>query len=238
MPSVMTMTRPIPASTASITASLVPAGGTNTTETSPPVCAIASPTVPKTGAVESPSCTDWPALRGLVPPATVVPAAIMRAPCLRPSEPVMPWTMTRLCAVRKIAISCSRRGQAGQFGGAPRRVVHRRDLLDDGDARLGQYPPAFRGVVAVQPHHDRVPDLLAALVEVADRGVDPVRHLVARRDASSHDDPAGAVAADAHRPVELHVVEVLPLAPSLDRVRRRRVGERVVLLPERGVVVQ
>ena len=49
MPSVITMTSGIFASTASITASLVPAGGTNTTETSAPVAAMASATVPNTG---------------------------------------------------------------------------------------------------------------------------------------------------------------------------------------------
>src|SRR5215472_12623236 len=58
MPSVITMTSPIPASTASITASLVPAGGTKTTDTSAPVAAIASPTVPKTGTLEPASSTD------------------------------------------------------------------------------------------------------------------------------------------------------------------------------------
>src|SRR5260370_7989962 len=157
MPSVITMTSGIAASTASITASFVPAGGTNTTDTSAPVAAIASPTVPKTGALVPPRSTVWPALRGLVPPTTLVPAAIMPAPCLRPSEPVMPWTMTRLRAVRKIAISCSRRGQAGQLGGPPRRAVPRRHLPDDRDARLGQYPPALGGVVAVQAHDDRMP---------------------------------------------------------------------------------
>src|SRR5262249_39757397 len=155
MPSVITMTSGIPTSTASITASFVPAGGTNTTDTSAPVADIASPTVPKTGTLLPPRSTVWPALRGLVSPTIFAPAAIMRAPGLRPPEPVMPWTMIRLCAVRKIAISCSCRGQAGQFGCAAGRVVHRPDLLDDSDARLGQYPAAFRRVVAVAPDHDR-----------------------------------------------------------------------------------
>src|SRR5215470_12738653 len=58
IPSVMTMTSPIPASTASVTAPLVPAGGTKTTETSAPVAAIASPTVPNTGTLEPASSTD------------------------------------------------------------------------------------------------------------------------------------------------------------------------------------
>ena len=45
-PSVMITTRGIPASTASITADLVKAGGTKITETSAPVAAMASATVP------------------------------------------------------------------------------------------------------------------------------------------------------------------------------------------------
>src|SRR5215472_3969589 len=290
MPSVITMTRPIPASTASMTASLVPAGGTNTTDTSAPVADMASATVPNTGTLEPPSSTNWPALRGLVPPTTWVPAAIMRAPCLRPSEPVMPWTMTRFWAVRKIAISCSRNGQAGQLGGTPRRVVHRRHLLDDCDARLCQYPPALGGVVAVKAHNDRMPDFLAAFGEYADRRDDPVRDLVARGNAAENVDEdsahrrirkdnvqavrhdfggcaaadieevrrahatellarvgdhverghheASAVADDADLPVELDVVEVLGLGPGLDRVSRAGVGESLVVLPERGVVVE
>src|SRR5216683_2682349 len=174
MPSVITMTSCIAASTASITASFVPAGGTNTTDTSAPVSAIASPTVPNTGTVVPPRSTVWPALRGLVPPTTLVPAAVMRAPCLRPSEPVMPWTMTRLCAVRKIAISCSRRGHAGQFSGAACRFVHRPHLLDDRDACLGEDPSAFSRLVAVEPDHDRKAHLLATLGEDADRGHDAI----------------------------------------------------------------
>ena len=39
--------------------------------------------------------TVVPALRGLTPATTFVPAESMRVVCLRPSEPVMPWTMTR-----------------------------------------------------------------------------------------------------------------------------------------------
>jgi len=100
------------ASIASMTAALVPDAGTNTTETSAPVAAMVSATVPKTGTSVPFSSTVWPALRGLVPPTTLVPAASMRAPCLRPSEPVMPWIMTRLWPVRKIAISCPLRGQS------------------------------------------------------------------------------------------------------------------------------
>src|SRR5581483_2014995 len=138
------------------------------------------------------SSTVWPALRGLVPPTTWLPAAIIRAPCLLPSEPVMPCTMIRLSAFRKIAISCSRRGRGGQLGGAPRRVVHGPDLLDHGDPGLVEYPPPLGGVVAVEPDHDRVPNLLAALAEHPDRGHDPVRHRVAGGDPAEHVDQHAA----------------------------------------------
>src|SRR5271170_1265235 len=178
-PSVITMHSGICASIASITASLVPDAGTNTTDTSAPVAAMVSATVPNTGTSVPPSATVWPALRGLVPPTTLVPAASMRAPCLRPSEPVIPWIMTRLWPVRKIAISCSLRGE---FRGPPGRAVHRRHLLDHWYASLGQDTPALDGVVAVEPDHDRAVDLLAAAGQHADRGDDPVGHRVAGGD--------------------------------------------------------
>src|SRR5271154_742725 len=144
------------ASIASMTADLVPAAGTNTTETSAPVAAMVSATVPKTGTSTPFSSTVWPALRGLVPPTTLVPAASMRAPCLRPSEPVMPWIMTRLWQVRKIATSYSLRGE---FRAPPACAAHRRHLLDHWYASLGQDTPALDGVVAVEPDHDRAVDL-------------------------------------------------------------------------------
>src|SRR4029078_3361566 len=133
MPSVITMHSGICASIASITASLVPDAGTNTTDTSAPVAAMVSPTVPNTGTSVPFRSTVWPALRGLVPPTILVPAAIMRAPCLRPSEPVMLGIVPRLWPVRKISISCPLRG-AGQFGGPAGRAVHGGHLLDHADA--------------------------------------------------------------------------------------------------------
>src|SRR5450755_4056607 len=192
MPSVITTTSGIAASTASITASLVPAGGTNATETSAPVAAIASATVPNTGTSVPASPTVWPALRGLVPPTTCVPAASILAPCLRPSEPVMPCTMIRLSPVRKIAISCSRRGRSGQLGGAARRIVHRRYLLHHGDAGLIQDGAPLGRLVAVQPHHDRVADRLALLGEHPDRRHDSVGHRVAGGDPAEHVDQDAA----------------------------------------------
>jgi hypothetical protein len=78
---------------ASMQASLVKAGGTNTTDTSAPVSAIASFTEPNTGRSLPPSSTDVPALRALTPPTMLEPASTMRVVCLEPMPPVMPWTM-------------------------------------------------------------------------------------------------------------------------------------------------
>src|ERR1700744_3122780 len=179
MPSVMTMASGMRASMASMTASLVRSAGTKITDTSAPVAAMVSATVPNTGTSEPFSSTVRPALRGLVPPTTCVPAASIRAPCLRPSEPVMPWIRTRLWAVRKIAISCSVRGVRGrQLGGPPGGIVHG--------------PAAPVRVVAVQPDHDRVTDLLAPVVQQADRGHDAVGHRVAGGDAAEHVDEHAA----------------------------------------------
>src|SRR6202012_2184366 len=183
MPSVITIASGICASMASITASLVPDAGTKITDTSAPVAAMVSATVPKTGMSAPFSSTVWPALRGLVPPTTLVPAASMRAPCLRPSDPVMPWIMTRLWAVRKMATSCSLRCGARQFCGAAGRSVHRGDLLDHADILLGQDPPALGGVVPVQPAHDRPVHRLASRFQQADGRNDPVGHRVAGGDA-------------------------------------------------------
>src|SRR5215467_5288886 len=194
IPSVITMTSGIPASIASITALLARAGGTNTTDTSAPVAATVSATVPNTGTAVPPRSTVWPALRGLVPPTTVVPAASIRRPCLVPSDPVMPWIMIRLSPVRKIAISCSRRGlgAGSQLGGAAGGTVHGVVLLDHGEPRPVQDRPPGGGVVAVQPDHDGAVDLLAPFAEHAQRRHDAVRHLIAGGDAAEHVDQHAA----------------------------------------------
>ena len=107
-PSVMITHSGISASTASRAAALVNAGGTKTTDTSAPVFSIASATVPKTGTSVPSTSTVVPALRGFTPPTILVPEASMRLVCFRPSEPVMPWTMTLEFSVRKIAIAFAR----------------------------------------------------------------------------------------------------------------------------------
>src|ERR1700758_1594034 len=182
MPSVITIASGISASIASLTAALAPAGGTKITETSAPVAAIVSATVPKTGTSTPFSVTVVPAFFGLVPPTTFAPAASMRAPCLRPSEPVMPCTRIRLSAVRKIATSCSLRG--GQLGRAARRAVHGVHLLDDRQRRVGQDLPALGRLVAVEAHDDRPVHRLAALLQQRDRRHDAVGHRVAGGDAA------------------------------------------------------
>src|SRR6201994_4034526 len=202
MPSVMTMASGMRASMASITASLVRSAGTKITDASAPVAAMVSATVPNTGTSAPFSSTVCPALRGLVPPTTWVPAASMRAPCLRPSEPVMPWIRTRLCSVRKIAISCSVRGR--QLGGAPGGIVHGRYLLAHARTGLVEDPAALGRVVAVQPDHDRVPDLLAPLAQHADRGHDAVGHRVAGGDAAEDVDEHAA-----HRGVGKHDLQAV-----------------------------
>src|SRR3954454_4623693 len=141
MPSVMTTASPICASTASRTAPFAPAGGTKMTLTSAPVSFIASATLPNTGTVAPSKSTFSPAFFGLTPPTIAVPEASMRWVCLRPSEPVMPWTMTLLFSLRKIDMiqtSCSQVIRAGgsggsELGGAARGAVHR---VDDGHERV------------------------------------------------------------------------------------------------------
>jgi hypothetical protein len=132
------------------------------TDTSAPVDAIVSATVPNTGTSVRFSSRVVPAFFGLVPPTTWVPAASIRAPCLRPSPPVIPWIRMRLSAVRKIAISCSLRG-AGQFRGPPRRAIHRVHLLDDRQPGVGEDLAALGRLVAIQPDDDGPVHDLAAL---------------------------------------------------------------------------
>src|SRR5690349_22747700 len=138
----MTTTRPMPASMASTTASLVNAGGTKTMETSAPVSAMASLTVPKTVISASPCRTVVPALRALTPPTTLVPALSIRAVCLVPSPPVMPWTMTLLSLFRKIDISVAPL-LARQLGGLVGARVHGFGERDQRVVRIGQDLAAF-----------------------------------------------------------------------------------------------
>src|SRR5215213_804659 len=210
MPSVMTTASPICASTASRTAPLAPAGGTKMTLTSAPVSFIASATVPNTGTLTPSKSTDSPAFFGLTPPTMAVPEASMRWVCLRPSEPVMPWTMTLLFSLRKIDISLrflSAEGGlgGGEFGGPACGAVHRVDHGHQGVIGLGEDPAALLDVVAVEPDDQRLGRLVAEVVQGRD---DAVRHGVAGGDpAEDVDEDAldGRVAQDDVQPVGHHL---------------------------------
>src|SRR5882757_1163827 len=158
-PSVMTTTRPTPASTASSTASLTKRGGTKTTLTSAPVAPAASLTLPKTGSSAPSKETAVPALRGLTPPTTVLPAASMRRVCRMPSAPVMPCTMILLSRLRKIDMSAPSLGCGRQFRGALRGAVHGVELGDERVRGGGQDRPARLGAVAVQADDERLGQL-------------------------------------------------------------------------------
>src|SRR3712207_424693 len=165
----------MPASTASMTAALANGGGTKITLTSAPVSFIASATPPKTGTVAPSKSTVSPAFFGLTPPTIAVPEASMRWVCLRPSEPVMPWTMTLLFSLRKIDISlvsCRYRGRSGsEFGGPARGAVHRVDHGHQGVVGLGEDPPALLDVVAVEPDHQRLGGLVTQEMRSEERRV-------------------------------------------------------------------
>src|SRR3712207_3627884 len=162
-PSVITTASAISASIASITAALVNAGGTKMTDTSAPVSLIASVTEAKTGSSVPSKSTVVPALRGLVPPTTLVPAASIRRVCLEPSEPVMPWTMTFESLVSQIAMSSLPR--SAELGGAFGRTVHGVHPLHERVAGLVQDGASGFGVVAVQAYDERLGDRLAALFQ-------------------------------------------------------------------------
>src|SRR3954462_14134055 len=178
----MITSRPISASMASITASLVNAGGTKATDTSAPVSLIASATEAKTGSSTSlPSASWWvtvvPALRAFTPPTTLVPAFIIRRVCLVPSPPVMPWTMTLESLFRKIDTVFSALRGVRQLGGLVGPAAH--GLLDDGQrvVGLGQDPAALLDVVAVEAYDERLVRLVAEDLQGAH---DAVGHRVAR----------------------------------------------------------
>src|SRR6185312_3259082 len=175
IPSVMTTSSGISASMASIIASLANFGGTKMIDTSAPVFSIASTTEPNTGSSMSLSSlslcdTVVPALRAFTPPTILVPALSMRAVCVVASPPVMPWTMTLLSLVRKIAMSVlsGLRGFGGLGGGDVSGFVHRAHLGYQRVIGVGQDAAALVDVVAVEPDHQR----LVGLVTEHLQGVD------------------------------------------------------------------
>src|SRR6201996_1066478 len=182
----MTTSNGISASMASMIASLAKTGGTKMIETSAPVFSMASLTLPNTGNSTGSSSTFLcatvvPALRALTPPTMCVPALSIRVVCLVASDPVMPWTTTLLSLVRKIAIGLSVLSGVRQLGGFVGGFVHRRDHGHQRMVGLGEDPPAFVDVVAVEPDDQR---LVCVVTEDFERLDDSVRDGVTRGDAT------------------------------------------------------
>src|SRR5690625_254293 len=244
MPSVMMTSMPMPASIASNAASFENAGGTNATDTSAPVFSIASATEPNTGSSTSAPfaslCeTVVPALRAFTPPTTFDPAASMRAVCLVPSPPVMPWTMIFDSFVRKIAIVLFSpfEGSAGsrELGGLVGSAVHGVDLGHERVVRLLEDAAPLFDVVPVEADDQRLRRGIAQDLEGLH---DAVGHSVARRDAAEHvdedaldllvpEDHVEAVGHDLRRGAAADVEEVRGLHPAVvltgvgDDVERR-----------------
>src|SRR6185369_8396635 len=185
----MTTSSGISASMASMIASLANFGGTKMIDTSAPVFSMASTTLPNTG--KSTLCpsmslcdTVVPALRALTPPTIWVPALSIRAVCVVASPPVMPWTMTLLSFVRKIAMSvlsglCGFGFGGGDVGG----FVHRADLCHQRVVGLGEDATTLVDIVAVEADHQRFVGLVA---ENLQRAHDAVSDGVACGDAAEH----------------------------------------------------
>src|SRR5215208_6419786 len=174
----MTTSRGISASIASMIASLANFGGTKMIDTSAPVFFIASVTLPNTGSsmILPPlsSCvTVVPALRAFTPPTIWVPALSIRAVCTVASLPVMPWTMTLLSFVKKIAMSVlSGLSGFGSFSGRDvGGFVHRADLGYERVVGLGEDATALVDVVAVEPHYQRLAGRVAEDLQRADDAV-------------------------------------------------------------------
>src|SRR5664280_2797107 len=186
-PSVITTASPMPASMASMIASLVNAGGTNSTVTFAPVCSIASATDANTGCTEPSKSTLVPAFRAFTPPTMFVPEASIRRVCLVPSPPVMPCTMTREFSFRKIAIVrlLCLSVRLPLVERPCRRLVHGLGQRHQRVCGRQQDPSALVDVVAVQPHHQRFAGLVAQHLQGTD---DPVRDRVAGGDATEHVD--------------------------------------------------
>ena len=98
-PSVIAITVWMPASTASYTASAANGAGTKTIAVFAPCSDTASATVSSTG---TPS-TSWPPLPGVTPATSFVPYPRLRSPWNRPSDPVSPWTTSRVSLSTRIA---------------------------------------------------------------------------------------------------------------------------------------
>src|SRR5665647_2728200 len=250
----MTTASGILASIASITAALVNLAGTKTTVTLAPVASMASATDPKTGTrVPESNSTFWPPLPGVTPPTMLVPAVNMSCVCLRPSEPVMPWTMTLESALRKIAtvvaafqFVLAAEASSAALRAAPSMVSSTVTRGCPNSARMRRPSstllPSSRttsGLVASSPRTLRAPTMpLATWSQAVLAGRSELLAGVGD-DIQCRHDQSSAVADDAHGPVEPYVVQVLGLGCSLERVGRSLVLERLVVgVTEAGVVVE
>src|SRR2546430_2613894 len=101
-----------------------------------------------------------------------------------PTPPVMPWTMTLLSAVKKIAISVLS-GARGLGGSDVGGFIHRAYFRHQWVVGLGQDATALVDVVAVEPDHQR---LVGFVAEDLQRLDDAVGNGVACRDATEHVD--------------------------------------------------
>ena len=123
--------------------------------------------------------TVVPALRALTPPTTWVPAASMRAVCLVPSPPVMPWTMTLESLLRKIDICCVLSSRSAtrvrQLGGLVGALVHGVGEGDERVRRLLEDAAALVDLVAVEAHDERLVRGRAELGERADDALGDLR---------------------------------------------------------------
>ena len=214
----MTTTNGTPASTASTTAALANFGGTNTTDTSAPVASTASLTLPNTGTAAPSNSTDCPPLPGVTPPTIAVPEFSIRWVCRRPSDPVMPWTITFESPVRKMAISvphfaaassatrraapsmvstCSRRGAAHRAGsaGPHRRCCRPAGRPADGDlvASASNIANACTMPLATSSHAVIPPNTLTKTLvrRVGQDDLQPVCHHLRRSAAADVEKLAG-----------------------------------------------
>src|SRR5699024_9293536 len=148
---------------------------------SAPVASMASATPPNTGSSTSlPSASLWvtvvPALRELTPPTIWVPAASMRAVCLVPSPPVMPWTMTLLSELRMIDISCGYFWfflflLGVLFGVVVGAGVHAVGQVEERVVRVGEDLASLVDVVAVETDDERLVGLVAENLQGLDDAV-------------------------------------------------------------------
>ena len=210
------------------TASLANAGGTKTTDTSAPVSFIASRDRAEHRQIRRRSRPCCRPCAAFTPPTMFVPAASIRRVCLVPSEPVMPWTMTLLSSVSKIAIGHAPAAASSAASSAAPSIVStcstsgwrassriRRPssaLLPSSRTTSGLRRPPRRGSRAARTPHDAVGHRVArgdAAEDVDEHARDgrvgeddlqPVGHHLGRRAAADVEEVGRAAPRRAARP--------------------------------------